>query len=75
MFRTSFERPIALMTKAGRHSNLSRDEDDHMDCVSGGSVGDVLSSSDEDSEEIELMSKCNEKELDDPIPIPTSEQQ
>ena len=60
MFRTSFEIPIVLITKVGRHSHLSRDEDDHMDCVSVGSMGDVPSSSDEDSEEIELMSKCIE---------------
>ena len=72
MFRTSFERPIVLITKVGRHSNLSSDEDDHVDCVSVGSVGDVPSSSDEDSEEIELLSKCSERELDDPIPISTS---
>ena len=37
-----------------------------------GLVGDVPSSSDEDSEEIELMSKCIESELADPIPKPTS---
>ena len=72
MFRTSFERPIVLITKVGRHSNLSSDEDDHMDRVSVGLVGDVPSSSDEDSEEIELMSKCIERELADPVPIPTS---
>ena len=37
-----------------------------------GLVGDVPSSSDEDSEEIELMSKCIERELADPTPKPTS---
>ena len=39
---TSFERPIVLITKVGRHSNLSSDEDDHMDRVSVGSAGTFL---------------------------------
>ena len=72
MFRTSFVRPIVLITKVRRHSNLSSDKDDHMDCVSVRSVEDVPSSSDGDSEEIELMSKCIERELGDPVPIPAS---
>ena len=42
MFRSSFERPIVLITKVGRHSNLSSDEDDHMDRVSVGSAGTFL---------------------------------
>ena len=42
MFRTSFERPIVLITKVGRHSILSSDEDDHMDRVSVGSAGTFL---------------------------------
>ena len=41
MFRTSFKKPIVLITKVGRHSNLS-DEDDHMDRVSVGSAGTFL---------------------------------
>ena len=42
MFRTSFKRPIVLITKVGRHSNLASDEDDHMDRVSVGSAGTFL---------------------------------
>ena len=42
MFRTSLRRPIVLITKVGRHSNLPSDEHDHMDRASLGSAGTFL---------------------------------
>ena len=53
--------------------DLSRDYDDHMDCVSTDCVRlCVIFSSDEESENIELMARCVERQLADPIHIPTT---
>ena len=41
-----------------------------MDYLSVSSVLNMLSSSDEESEELALMAKCAERQLSDPIPIP-----
>ena len=49
---------------------LSSDEDDHMDCISSGSMDDLVCSSDEEKEEIQLMAICVERQMPDPIPIP-----
>ena len=51
---------------------LPSDEDYHMDCISFGSLSDLVSSSDEETEEIQLMARCVEKQLADTIPIPAA---
>ena len=38
---------------------ISCDEDDRMDCVSSGSMSDLASSLDEETEEIRVMARCN----------------
>ena len=48
---------------------LSRNKDDLMDCISSGSVDDLLSSSDEETEEIQLLARCVERQSADPKPI------
>ena len=49
---------------------ISSNEEDAMDCLSVSSVLDVLSSSNEGSEEIAKMPRCPERQLADPILIP-----
>ena len=39
---------------------LSSDEPDHIDCISSGSVDALVSSSDEETEEIQLIGRCVE---------------
>ena len=51
---------------------LSNDEDDNMDCVSTDSVEDLISSSDEEAKDVELMAKYIERQLVDLISIPTA---
>ena len=51
---------------------ISSDEEDRMDCVSSGSMGDLASESDEETEEIRVMARCIERQLADPIPIPSA---
>ena len=51
---------------------LSSDEDDHMDCISSGSMDDLVCSSDEEKEEIQLMAICVERQMPDPKPIPAA---
>ena len=48
---------------------LSSDENDHMDCISSGSVSDLVSSSDEQAGERQLMARCVERQLANPKPI------
>ena len=43
-----------------------------MDCVSTNSVEHLISSSDENSGDIELMARCVERQLAGPIPKPTT---
>ena len=43
-----------------------------MDCISTNSVEHLTSSSDEESGDIELMARCVERQLADPIPEPTT---
>ena len=51
---------------------ISSEKDDGMDCRSLVSILDVLSSSDEESEDIAMMTRCVGKQLADPIPLPSS---
>ena len=51
---------------------LSSDEDDHTNCISSGSFDDLVSSFDEETEEIQLMARCVERQLADPLPIPAA---
>ena len=51
---------------------LSSEEDDQMHCISSDSVDDLVSSSDEEREEIQLMARSVERQLADPIPIPVA---
>ena len=50
---------------------ISSDEEDHMDCISSGSMSDFESELDEETEEIRVMARCIKRQLADPIPIPT----
>ena len=52
--------------------NLSSDEDDSMDCASTDSVEDLISSSEEEAEDVELIARCIEGQLAELIPIPTA---
>ena len=51
---------------------LSRDEDDYMECISSDSVEDLASSSDDETEEVQPIARCLERQLADPIPIHTT---
>ena len=48
---------------------LSSNEDDHMDCSSTDSVDELISSSDEESEDIYVLSRCMQWQLADPVTI------
>ena len=49
---------------------LSSGDDDRMDCISVDLVDDLISSSDGESEDLEVMKRCVERPLTVPIPIP-----
>ena len=51
---------------------ISSDEEDRVDCVSSGSISDLASESDEETEEIRVMARCIERQLADFIPIPSA---
>ena len=50
---------------------ISSDEEDHMGCISSGSISDFESEPDEATEEIRVMARCIERQLADPIPYLT----
>ena len=50
----------------------SRYEDGYMKCLRSDSVEDLVSSSDEETEEIQLMARCIERQKANPNPIPTT---
>ena len=52
---------------------ISRDEDEEMDSFDGDSVDDVYVSSEEETLDIEIMARCIEWQLTEPIAIPNAE--
>ena len=52
---------------------ISSDEDERMDSFDGDSVDDVNVSSEEEMSDIEIMARCVERQMTEPIAIPDSE--
>ena len=51
---------------------ISSDEEEMMDSVSGYSVDDLYLSSEDESTDVEIMARCIERQLTEPITIPNS---
>ena len=52
---------------------ISSDEDEEMNSFDGDSVDDVYVSSEEEMQDIEIMARCIERQMAEPIAIPIAE--
>ena len=51
---------------------ISSDQDERIDSICGDSVDDLYLSSEEESTDVEIMARCIERQLTEPIAIPNS---